>query len=72
MIDTLKLANRLTDAGMDRKQAEALAESLKTGLDETAVTKRDLELLESRLSNKLYGMTVTVILALGIIQHFFK
>jgi asparagine synthetase B (glutamine-hydrolysing) len=42
MIDTLKLSRRLADAGMDRKQAEAIADELNEGLREAAVTKADL------------------------------
>jgi hypothetical protein len=42
MIDTLKLSRRLADAGMDRKQAEAIADELNEGMRESAVTKGDL------------------------------
>jgi ribosomal protein S4 len=40
-------------------------------LDQVA-TKQDLEILESRLSNKLYGVGFSVVLALGLIQHFLR
>lgn len=49
MIDTLKLARRLTDKGMDREQAEALADELNEGLKELAVTKEVLDSALSRL-----------------------
>jgi hypothetical protein len=72
MIDTLKLSNRLTDAGMPPEQARAITEEISAGLKESAATRTDLELMEGRLTNKLYGTGLTVVIALGIIQHFFK
>jgi hypothetical protein len=73
MIDTLKFARKMQDKGsMTREQAEALAESLNEALVDQVATKKDLELMESRLSNKLYGLGFTVIVAMGIIQHYLK
>lgn len=42
MIDTLKLVRRLTDKGMGREQAEAIAEELDAGMKQSTVTKEDL------------------------------
>lgn len=71
VIDTLKLAKRLRET-MDPKQADAIAEALNDALGDHVATKADLDAAEGRLSNKLYAVGFTVILALGIIQHFLK
>jgi hypothetical protein len=73
MIDTLKFARHMQEkGGMSREQAEALAEGIKEASLEQLVTKRDLELMEGRLNNKLYAVGFSVVLALGVIQHYFK
>ena len=41
-IDTLKFANRLTDAGMDRRQAEALVEGLNDADTSEFATRADI------------------------------
>jgi hypothetical protein len=47
-IDTLKLARTLSDAGMERGQAEALSSGLAQSLKESDVaTKTDVQLLRS-------------------------
>lgn len=71
IIDTLKLAKRLRET-MDPKQAEALAEALNDSLTERVATKGDIDAAEARLSNKLYAVGFTVILATGVMQHFLK
>ncbi len=73
MIDTLKFARQMQQkGGMTKEAAEALAESINEAALEQLTTKTDLELMEGRLSNKLYGVGFTVVIALGVIQHFFK
>ena len=42
MLDTLRLANRLNAAGMDRAQAETLADELNAQLREGIATRADL------------------------------
>lgn len=72
MIDTLKLSKRLHDSGLTDAQAEAIADSLNDALSDSVVTKKDLELAVSSLRNQIWSGVVAVVLALGIIQHFFK
>jgi hypothetical protein len=42
MVDTLKLAKRLEDAGLERPVAEAMAEAFAESTVETVATKQDL------------------------------
>lgn len=73
VIDTLKLARKLRDeGGMSDKQAEALAEGLNEALMDQVATKHDLELAVSTLRNQIWSGVVTVVLALGLLQHFLK
>lgn len=72
MLDTLRLAHDLRDAGMPAAEAEALASHLNQALSDTVATKADLLALEARISAKLYGVGLTVVVALGLVQHFFK
>lgn len=64
MIDTLKLSQDLAKAGMDRGQAEALAEGLATGLSNQTVTKAEfttgLKELESTMIKWMVGLIVPV------------
>lgn len=53
MLDTLKLARRLTASGMPAAQAEALADEVNDGLKSAAVTKSDLTAALSRLRAEL-------------------
>jgi hypothetical protein len=71
VIDTLKLVKRLRET-MDPKQAEAFAEALNESLGEKVATKADIEASEARLTNKLYAVGLTVVLATGVMQHFLK
>lgn len=64
MIDTLKLARRLTEKGMDRQQAEALADELNEGLKDAAVTKADLAVALHKLKAELITWQVGIALAL--------
>jgi hypothetical protein len=51
--NTLALAKRLAAAGMDPRQAEALAEALHDIVFDTLATKNDLRELELRLTHSL-------------------
>ena len=71
IIDTLKLAKRLRET-MDPKHADAIAEALNDALGDHVATKADIDAAEARLSNKLYAVGFTLILATGVMQHFLK
>ena len=64
MIDTLKLARRLKDAGMPEQQADAVTEELNAGMRESAVTKADLNEAISKAKNELIIWQVGVGFAL--------
>jgi hypothetical protein len=49
VIDTLKLVRRLTDKGMGREQAEAIAEEFDAGMKQSTVTKEDLAVTRADL-----------------------
>jgi hypothetical protein len=51
--DTLAYANKLKEAGVPDKQAEAQSEALAHIFDYKAATKKDLQELELRLSTEL-------------------
>lgn len=51
--DTLAYANKLKEAGVPDKQAEAQSEALAHIFDYKAATKKDLQESESRLSSEL-------------------
>ena len=67
-IDTLKCARKLTDAGMDQKAAEAIAEGLAEADTSTLATKQDLAEFKAELFRHLWimaagivGLTVTLV-----------
>ena len=51
--DTHEFVKRLTEAGMPEEQAEVLARSQATLIDEELATKRDLEVLELAMKRDL-------------------
>ena len=55
VFDTHAFVKRLTRAGMPEQQAEVLAHSQATLIDEKLATKRDLKELELRLK---HGLTI--------------
>ena len=74
--DTLAFAKRLAAAGMDSRQAQALAEALNDIVFDTLATKNDLRELEHRLTNSLTvrtgamiaGSTALVVAVLGTLN----
>ena len=48
--DTLAAAKMLADAGMDRRQAEAVASTVRQAVDDSAATKADLATLDALLT----------------------
>ncbi len=59
--DTLKAARNLEAAGMDRAQAEAIAEAIRAGQGELA-TKADLAELRQATKVDLYQTAIAIIL----------
>jgi hypothetical protein len=74
MIDTLKLANRLNAAGMERGVAEALADELSQQFREETATKTDIRQLRTEMASKenlrtLYWQVVATV-AVFFAVHF--
>ncbi len=63
IIDTHKFITRLKAAGMDEKQAVAIAEGLKEVSLENVVTKEDLETAIAKLESSLYKTGFLALLA---------
>ena len=69
IIDTLRYARRLKEAGVAPAQAEAMADALAVELVPNLATKTDLVALEARLTWRLLGgITVIVGLAVALIK----
>lgn len=67
-IDTLKFVRKLTEAGMDRRAAEAIAEALAEADTSALATKGDLAELKAEMfrflllqAMAIVGLTVTLI-----------
>ena len=65
MFDTHAFVKELTEAGMPEAQAEVLARTQATLIDEKLATKQDLEALESRLKRDMREMELRLTLRLG-------
>ena len=61
VFDTHAFVKELAEAGMPEKQAEVLARSQATLINETLATKQDLKELELRLTIRLGSMMVVAI-----------
>ena len=61
VFDTHAFVKELAEAGMPEKQAEVLARSQATLINETLATKQDLKELELRLTMRLGTMMVVAI-----------
>lgn len=71
-MDTLKYSKHLRGHGFTEDQAEAIAEGMNDSMVGDLVTKKDLELAMAGLRNQMWAVGFSVVLALGVIQHFFK
>ena len=69
VFDTYAFVKELAEAGMPEKQAEVLARSQATLINETLATKQDLKELELRLTIRLGSMMV---LAIGVVAALVK
>jgi len=69
VFDTHAFVKELAAAGMPEKQAEVLARSQATLINETLATKQDLKELELRLTIRLGSMMVV---AIGVVAALVK
>lgn len=69
VFDTYAFVKELAEAGMPEKQAEVLARSQATLINETLATKQDLKELELRLTIRLGSMMVV---AIGVVAALVK
>ena len=69
VFDTHAFVKELGEAGMPEKQAEVLARSQATLINETLATKQDLKELELRLTIRLGSMMVV---AIGVVAALVK
>ena len=69
VFDTHAFVKELTQAGMPEAQAEVLARSPATLIDEKLATKQDLKELELRLTIRLGSMMV---IAIGVVAALVK
>jgi len=72
MIDTLKLARRLTAAHMPPEQAEALADGLAESLKDSYVTRDYLDTRLSALRTELVMWMVGTVALGALANHIFK
>ena len=71
--DTHAFVKELTQAGMPEEQAEVLARSQATLIDEKLATKRDLKGLEMRLKHDLtVRLGSMMVVAVGVIATLVK
>ena len=61
VFDTHAFVKQMTQVGMPEEQAEVLANSQATLIDEKLATKRDLKELELRLTRRLGSMMVAAV-----------
>lgn len=84
VFDTHAFVKELAEAGMPEKQAEVLARSQATLIDETLATKQDLKELEARLRRDMkelelrlkHDLTIRVgsmmVVAIGVVAALVK
>jgi hypothetical protein len=70
IFDTLGFVKKLAAAGMNTRQAEALAEALTTHAFEQLATKADVKELELRLTMRMGAMNAATIAILGALITF--
>lgn len=68
--DTLAFVKRLSAAGMEPRQAEALAEALTAHAFDELATKDDLKDLELRLTIRMGALAAATIAILGALITF--
>ena len=68
--DTLATARELEAAGIERRQAEAIAEGMRRAVSadrDALATKTDLAALEARLTWRLVGIATAIVAAVKLI-----
>jgi hypothetical protein len=65
VFDTHAFVKELAEAGMPEKQAEVLARSQATLINETLATKQDLKELEARLRRDMKELELRLTIRLG-------
>lgn len=65
VFDTHAFVKELAEAGMPEKQAEVLARSQATLIDEKLATKQDLKELEARLRHDMKELELRLTIRLG-------
>ena len=65
VFDTHAFVKELAEAGMPEKQAEVLARSQATLIDEKLATKQDLKELEARLRRDMKELELRLMIRLG-------
>ena len=65
VFDTHAIVKELAEAGMPEKQAEVLARSQATLIDEKLATKQDLKELEARLRHDMKELELRLTIRLG-------
>lgn len=68
--DTLAFVKRLSAAGMEARQAEALAEALTAHAFDELATKDDLKDLELRLTIRMGALAAATVAILGALITF--
>ena len=69
VINTHDAIKRLVKSGQDEKQAEAIVELI-TDIHEMVATRSDIELLEQRLTIKLYTVGIAIVGVLAAINYW--
>ncbi len=71
MIDTLATARSLEDAGMDTRQAEAVAGAMRDAVTEGSATKADLAELKAEIRADLAALTWRILGGVGLLLAVF-
>ncbi|MBF0339121.1 MAG: DUF1640 domain-containing protein [Nitrospirae bacterium] len=67
-IDTLKIYERLKNAGIDKKAAKEIAEVLKDSRDDTLVTRKDLDDALAKLKAEITADIIKWVAAMLVAQ----
>lgn len=68
-VDTLQAKKELVQGGLKESEAEAIVSVLSTANDQVA-TKKDLQVLESSLTVKLYTIGIAIVGVLAALKYW--